>query len=241
MGSTEAGKRIWQTTGAEKRTAIQRMFGEVAPTYDRLNGLMSLYLHRKWRTLAVKALALRPGGRALDVCCGTGDFLPPLRDALGSKGLVYGIDFCAPMLAEARKKFPDYGLCLADACRLPIRDASFEGVTVGWGIRNVPDVDAAHREIWRVLTPGGRFVSIDMARPRNPLVAKMSRWAFHGLAPLLGRLFGKAEAYTYLPESTDVFLSREQLADSMRKAGFSDIRCNDLLFGNICVHWGAKT
>jgi len=240
MGNTEAGKQIWQTVGPEKRAAVQRMFGEVAPTYDRLNGLMSFSLHRRWRALAVKALALKTGDRALDVCCGTGDFLSPLTVATGGQGLVYGLDFCLPMLAEARKKLPGVGLGLGDACRLPVREGAFQGVTVGWGIRNVPDIDGAHREICRVLSPGGRFVSIDMARPRNPLAAAFARWAFHTLTPLMGRLFGKAEAYTYLPESTDRFMSREELAASMRQAGFAKVEWRDLFFGNICMHWGEK-
>jgi demethylmenaquinone methyltransferase / 2-methoxy-6-polyprenyl-1,4-benzoquinol methylase len=129
---------------------------------------------------------------------------------------------------------------LGDACALPIRSDAADAATVGWGLRNVPDIDQAHSEILRVLKPGGRFASIDMAVPRNRLGAKLSRFVFHSLVPRLGYLFGRAEAYTYLPQSTERFSTREQLADSMARAGFTDIHFEDLFFGNICVHFGRK-
>jgi demethylmenaquinone methyltransferase / 2-methoxy-6-polyprenyl-1,4-benzoquinol methylase len=235
----EPERPIWDRREEEKRAAVQRMFGEIAPTYDLLNGMMSLSLHHRWRAFAVRQLHLRPGDRALDVCCGTGDFLRPLERAVGAEGKVAGLDFSRPMLDRARRKVRA-GLLLGDACRLPVRERSFDGVSVGWGIRNVPDVDEAHRELFRVLRGGGRFVSLDMARPRNPLLRAGSGFMFHRLVPLLGRLFGKREAYTYLPKSTDSFLTREELAESMRRAGFVDVGWKDLMLGNVCVHWGRR-
>jgi demethylmenaquinone methyltransferase/2-methoxy-6-polyprenyl-1,4-benzoquinol methylase len=251
-----ADQAIWQTEGANKRQAVQGMFAEIAPTYDLLNSVMSLRLHHRWRAYAVKKLNLKDGDKALDVCCGTGDFMAPLAKAVGEQGVVAGIDFCLPMLQKAvgkpgtarfQRALPESRqdacgprLGLGDACQLPIQANSFNGVSVGWGIRNVPDIDAAHRELFRVLKPGGRFVSLDMARPRNPLVRIPAEFVTNTFLPWLGAIFGKTKAYTYLPKSTQRFKTRQELASSMKSAGFTDIGFKDLFFGNICVHWGTK-
>lgn len=230
---------VWEARGSEKRIAVQRMFAEIAPCYDRLNAWISLRLHRSWRRTAVQMLNLAPGERALDVCTGTGDFLPILRQAVSDKGVVGGLDFCRPMIDRARAK-SDIPLMLGDACALPVQSETFDAVTVGWGIRNVPDIDLAHREIARVLRPGGRFVSLDMARPRNPLIRTISELLFRSLVPFLGRSFGNANAYTYLPKSTERFWSREELSSSMQRAGFNDVRTKDIFCGNLCIHYGRK-
>src|SRR5579863_5707980 len=153
--ATQGEARIWTEEGSQKREAVRRMFGEIAPSYDRLNGLMSLSLHRRWRAFAVDLLALKLGETALDLCCGTGDFMPLLQKAVGASGAVVGADFSAPMLAIAAQK-GQRKLTMGDACEVPVRDASVDAVTVGWGIRNVPDQDRAHLEIARILKPGGR-------------------------------------------------------------------------------------
>jgi demethylmenaquinone methyltransferase/2-methoxy-6-polyprenyl-1,4-benzoquinol methylase len=230
---------IWTTEGSRKRSAVQGMFAEIAPTYDLLNSILSLSLHHRWRRFAVSSLELQPGDDALDVCCGTGDFMKPLRAAVGQQGLIVGMDFCEPMLVRARDKVHE-SLSLADACCLPVGSSQFDGVTVGWGIRNVPDFDAAHQELFRVLKPGGHFVSLDMAVPVNPIVRTVSKFVTNMVIPNLGSLFGKTAAYTYLPKSTQKFWTREQLADSMQRAGFIDIKYKDLLLGNVCVHFARK-
>lgn len=237
--SHSAGKAPWTAEGEEKRNAVRQMFAEIAPTYDLCNGLMSLALHRKWRAYAASRLNLKPGDFVLDACSGTGDFLVPLRKLVGDSGKVIGADFCLPMLERAKDKPADVRL-LSDASAMPIRSDSFDGVTVGWGIRNVPDVDAAHRELARLLKPGGRFVSLDMAKPRNKLMASICGWFFNTAIPLLGTLFRQRRAYTYLPKSTAKFLGREELKASMERAGLTDVQYRDLFFGNICVHWGRK-
>jgi len=230
---------IWMAEGANKRLAVQGMFAEIAPTYDLLNSILSLSLHHRWRRFAVSALELKPGDRALDVCCGTGDFMIPLRKAVGKSGLVVGMDFCQPMLDLAKTKGQAM-LSRGDACNLPVASEQFDAVSVGWGIRNVPDIDQAHSELARILKPGGRFVSLDMARPVNNFIRRMSEVVTNRVVPRLGALFGKAAAYTYLPKSTQSFSTREQLAASMQKAGLIDIRYKDLLLGNVCVHYARK-
>ncbi len=217
------------------------MFAEIAPTYDFANSVMSLRRHRRWRSQAVSLLGLRAGDDALDICCGTGDFLAPLRRAVGPTGRIIGVDFCLPMLAVAATKTRGHSsLGLGDACRLPIQSEAVDAITVGWGIRNTPNIDLAHAEAYRALRTGGRFVSIDMALPRSAFLRAASRFVAHRLLPLLGSILGKRRAYTYLPKSTETFLSREALADSMRRAGFVDVTWSDRMAGNVCIHFGRK-
>lgn len=230
----------WKAEGAEKRRLVREMFAEIAPVYDRLNGWMSLRRHHRWRALAAESLHLKPGDAVLDLCCGTGDFFAPIRQRIGETGAIVGIDFCPPMLELARSKPGSAHLAAGDACRLPVLGDSFESVSVGWGIRNVPDIDLAHREIYRVLKSGGRFVSLDMAVPRNPVARYFSRLVGEKALPWLGRRFGNQRAYTYLPASTQRFAGREELAESMRRAGFCDVGYRDFFFGNLCLHWGRK-
>jgi demethylmenaquinone methyltransferase / 2-methoxy-6-polyprenyl-1,4-benzoquinol methylase len=239
MTSTPADKAPWEAQGNEKREAVRRLFAEIAPSYDFLNSLMSLSLHHRWRKAAVRKLALESGETALDLCCGTGDFMRPLRKAVGQDGLVFGLDFCEPMLQIAAGK--NLGrLAIADACALPISDAKVNSVTVGWGIRNVSDIDQVHREVVRVLKPGGRFASLDMAKPRHRVIRWIAAKLLTRGLPLLGSLFRRKPAYSYLPQSTERFWSREELRASMERAGLVRVGWKDYLLGNICLHWGEK-
>ena len=129
-------------------------------------------------------------------------------------------------------------LSLGDACALPLPSGAFDAVTVGWGLRNVADLDAALREIRRVLKPGGRFVSLDMTKPKNRLMRTASGAMFSVLVPAMGAVFGNKEAYKYLPKSTDKFASRDEQVEAMKRAGFTDAGYKDMFFGNICIHQG---
>lgn len=234
-----APEQPWLHQGDQKRRTVQRLFDEIAPSYDRLNRLVSLNLDRGWRRCAVEQLNLKPGDSVLDLCCGTGDFFPILRRKIGD-GTLVGIDFSAPMLERAEPKDAKATRVLGDAMAIPLADSCVEAVTVGWGIRNVPDIDRAHQEIFRVLKPGGRFVSVDMAVPRNRIVAAASRLTCDIIVPRLGGWLSSSEAYTYLPESTKRFMSREGLKESMERAGFSRVSFIDKFLGNICIHIGHK-
>ena len=219
---------------------MRRMFADISPTYDLLNSAMSLRLHHRWRTDAVNGLRLCYGDMSADLCCGTGDFGRALRNAVSPSGRIVGVDFCMPMLQIALRKPYAMGLSLGDAGAVPLRSSSFDGVAVGWGLRNVTDMGAALAEIVRILKPGGRFVCIDMARPKSALLRVLGRCVFNIVVPAMGSLFGKREAYTYLPKSTDRFTTREGLAEAMREAGLRNVRYEDRFFGNICIHWGEK-
>lgn len=214
------------------------MFSDIAPTYDLLNSLMSFRLHHRWRRLATRRLNLSHGDKALDVCCGTGDFLPHLQRAVGPKGVVAGLDFALPMLQRATPK-SDACLFLGDASCLPFLSESFDGVSVGWGLRNVPSLQTVLAEVVRVLRSEGRFVCLDMTRTES-LVGRLSSKVFQSVVPVLGRLFGRSEAYTYLPKSTQRFPTAEELAESLQDAGFIHVGFRRLFFGSIAMHWGSK-
>lgn len=230
----------WTAEGQEKREAVRQMFGEIAPTYDLLNSAMSLRLHRRWRSHAVGLLGLQPGDRALDICCGTGDFAVPLKKAVGERGLVVGVDFSQPMLCQAIQKPAQVNYALGDACRLPLQENVFNAVTVGWGLRNVQDLEGALSEIYRVLKPAGRLVSIDMSVPRSSVARGFSRLVTRFLLPTLGAVFGHRRAYTYLPKSTEKFCTPGELREVMLKTGFRTVWYKFYLMGNICVHVGEK-
>lgn len=241
-GNPIAETQPWLATGQGKRDAVRTIFAGLASRYDLLNGVMSMGMHHRWRKAAVRSLGLAPGSKVVDLCCGTGDFFGPIRAQLGPTGTLIGIDFCRPMLEICSKKQKTFAasslIALGDGGRIPVASNSVDAVTVGWGIRNVPNIDQTHAEIARVLRPGGRFVSIDMAQPRSPVVRRLSNGLFRTLVPLLGKLFGRAEAYTYLPESSLRFWSREKLQLSMEEAGFTEVKTHDFMFGNICMHSG---
>lgn len=231
---------IWEATGEQKRSSVKQMFSSIAPQYDRMNGIMSLRQHQNWRRQAVDRLELRAGDDALDLCTGTGDFLPLLREKVGASGSLIGIDFCPPMLSQANSKDGSATCIVGDACNIPLQTESVNAVTVGWGIRNVPDIDLAHREIFRVIKPGGRFVSIDCAEPRSALIRFGVKLFRTPLMRLLGKSASSEDAYQYLSESTARFWTREQLKHSMERAGFTRVQTKDLMLGNICMHWGVK-
>lgn len=221
------------------------MFAQIAGRYDLMNSLMSLRLHRRWRRRAVSLANLRPGDIALDVCCGTGDFALDLAQVVGHSGRVVGIDFCEPMLRLARTKADRRNathikLALGDALSLPLPSNSVRCATVGWGIRNVQDIPQAFREMTRVVEPGGSVICLDMAKPRNRLLAGMYNTLFYHALPIVGGLLSRKDAYTYLPNSVTNFPERDALADIMRGVGLMDVQVKDLAFGAICIHHGVK-
>jgi len=230
------------TAPAEKADYVRQMFDEIAPRYDLLNDVLSFQMHRSWRTFAVRCAALTAGDSALDVCTGTGDLAVALRERVGERGRVVGIDFSAAMLEAGTDKFDLHGIerRQADATELPYSDGEFDAATVGFGIRNVGSPIAAVREMARVVRPGGRVVILEFSQPSGAfksLYDLHSRW----IMPTIGGLVsGKAEAYSYLPESVKRWLSREEMAALLSDAGLVNVRWVDLTFGVVSIHVGEK-
>ena len=226
----------------DKALYVREMFAAIAPRYDRANRLLTAGVDEAWRKRAVRELAAPSGGRVVDLCCGTGDLVFHLLRADPSLH-VTGVDFTAPMLTKARTRAArqpcSAAFVEADVSRLPFDDASFEGATMGFSMRNVVDIGATLAEARRVLKPGARFVNLDVTRPPNPLVRRAFGAYFYGLVPLIGGLVGGSKAaYRYLPNSLTNFPDADGLAARFREAGFSGVRYVRLGAGAIALHVG---
>jgi demethylmenaquinone methyltransferase/2-methoxy-6-polyprenyl-1,4-benzoquinol methylase len=209
------------------------MFDRIAPVYDAMNHTMTAGLDRRWRRLTVAAV-VRPGDRVLDACCGTGDLAIA---ALPVAAEVVGLDFSERMLERARRKAPAIEWLQGDVLALPFDDASFDAVTVGFGVRNVEDLEGCLVELRRVLRPGGRLGILEITRPRGPLAPFYRLW-FDALIPLAGKLLPGGSAYTYLPASVRRFPGPEQLAAVLGRAGFAGVSFRLLGGGIVALHVG---
>jgi demethylmenaquinone methyltransferase / 2-methoxy-6-polyprenyl-1,4-benzoquinol methylase len=209
------------------------MFDRIAPVYDPMNRLMTAGLDRRWRRETAAAV-VQPGDRVLDVCCGTGDLALAASEA---GGRVTGLDFSAPMLERARGKSSEIEWIEGDALALPFADGSFDAVTIGFGLRNLPNVEGGLAELRRVLRPGGRLAILEITRPRGPL-APFYRFWFDGVIPLAGKVLPGGSAYSYLPASVRRFPAPEGLARLLDEAGFSEISWRLFAGGIVALHTG---
>jgi demethylmenaquinone methyltransferase / 2-methoxy-6-polyprenyl-1,4-benzoquinol methylase len=236
---------------------VHRMFDGIAGSYDRLNDLMTAGLHHRWRDLAVMVARVGPGCSALDVCCGTGDLAFALRRAIGPRGRVVGVDVSEEMLDVARDKCGRNQLWVefrgGDVLALPFPGGAasgaasgaapgagppgFDACTVGFGIRNVPDIVGAFREMRRVCRPGGRVVCLEITQPDIPVFKQFYALWFRRIVPVLGRLAaGDATAYAYLPASVLRFPGPDELKRLMEQAGLRNVRYEILAGGIIALH-----
>ena len=221
-------------TGQLAPDAIRRMFDRIAPVYDAMNRTMTAGLDRRWRRLTAEAV-VRSGDRVLDACCGTGDLAIAAREAGGD---VTGLDFSERMLERAGRKAPEIEWVRGDVLALPFQDGSFDSSTVGFGVRNVEDLERALAELRRVLRSGGRLGILEISRPRGPLALFYRLW-FDGVVPLISKLLPGGSAYTYLPASVRRFPGPQELAALMQAAGFADVRYRLLAGGIVALHTGA--
>ena len=213
--------------------AVRSMFDRISPVYDAMNRTMTMGLDQRWRRATVAAV-VRPGDRVLDACCGTGDLAVA---ALEAGARVTGLDFSERMLERARRKSAEVEWMQGDALALPFGDGSFDAATVGFGVRNLDDLEGGLAELRRVLQAGGRVGILEITRPSG-LLAPFYRLWFDGLVPLLGKLLPGGSAYTYLPASVRRFPGPEDLAGMLRAAGFEDVRWKTFAGGIVALHIG---
>lgn len=229
-----------------KEAYVESLFSSIASKYDLLNSVLSLTRHKAWRRFAVSKSGIKPGGYALDVCCGTGDFAFELARKAGHNGSVVAVDFAAPMIEIAKKKaqkagFANIDFIKANACDLPFADDSFDCATVGFGLRNVADLPKALSEMTRVTKHGGKVVNLEISHVQSPILRLPWKLYFYYLTPRTASLFhAKRNAYEYLSESVRGFMSREDLAKCMEASGLCDVKYYDMMFGAVCVHVGTK-
>ena len=210
------------------------MFDRIAPVYDLMNRVMTAGLDVRWRRLAAAA-AVRSGDRVLDAACGTGDLA--IADLKAGAGKVTGLDFSAKMLERARTKHAAVEWVQGDMLALPFADETFDAATVGFGVRNVENLELGLRELRRVLRPGGRLAILEITQPRGAMRPFYSLW-FDRIVPMLGKVLPGGDAYTYLPASVKRFPTAERLVELLREAGFADVRF-ELMGGSIvALHTG---
>ncbi len=223
-------------SGTLQPDAVRGMFDRIAPVYDAMNRVMTAGLDRSWRRLTVEAI-VQPGDRVLDACCGTGD-LAVAAEREG--GVVTGLDFSPRMLERARRKSETVTWVEGDLLALPFDDGSFDAATVGFGVRNVADLEAGLAELHRVLRPGGRLAILEITHPRGFLRPFFSLW-FDRIVPLLGKILPGGKAYTYLPASVRRFPGAEELAALLERRGLEQVRFR-LLGGTIvALHTAVRT
>ena len=222
-------------TGSLAPDEVRGMFDRIAPIYDVMNRVMTAGLDRRWRKLAV-AEVVWPGDRVLDACCGTGDLAV---EAERRGGRVVGLDFSSKMLERARRKSGAIEWVEGDALALPFAETEFDAATVGFGVRNLSDLEAGLRELARVLRPGGKLAVLEITRPRGILRPFFRLW-FDVLVPILGRVLPGGQAYTYLPVSVRRFPGPDDLSALFERAGFENVRYRLLGGGIVALHVGTK-
>jgi len=220
-------------TGRLPADGVRAMFDRIAPVYDAMNRVMTAGLDQRWRRATARAV-VGPGDSVLDACCGTGDLAVAAAE---QGGRVTGLDFSERMLERARRKAPTLAWVEGDLLALPFGDASFDAATVGFGVRNVEDLERALGELRRVLRSGGRLGILEITQPRGALRPFYRLW-FDRIVPLLGRVLPGGSAYTYLPASVRRFPGPDELVRMLEGAGFGDVRYRTFAAGIVAVHTG---
>lgn len=227
-----------------KKEQVHTVFQNISKKYDRLNNIISFEQHKVWRKRVMKEMSVKKGSTALDVCCGTADWTIALSKAVGPQGEVTGLDFSENMLEVGKEKtahMDNIHLVHGDAMNLPFDDASFDYVTIGFGLRNVPDYLSALKEMARVLKPGGMIVCLETSQPTLPVFKQVYRLYFKFVMPIFGKLFAKSkEEYEWLQQSTFDFPGKEKLKRLFEQAGFSNIKVRSFTGGVAAMHLGYK-
>ena len=228
-----------QLTGPARASYVRSMFAHIAARYDLMNRLMTGGQDRRWRKRVVELARLTPRASVLDLGSGTGDLA---RAALSNfpQASVIAADFTLEMMQVGKRSGP-LNFSSADALHLPFDDSSFDAVVSGFLMRNVIDLQNALQEQYRVLRKQKRIVILDTTRPRKNILSPLIWLHMHVTIPALGRLLtGASDAYRYLPDSTEGFVTAEELAARMASVGFKKINYERLMFGTVAIHWGEK-
>ncbi|MBS1250648.1 MAG: Demethylmenaquinone methyltransferase [Chloroflexi bacterium] len=218
------------------------MFARIAPKYDFMNRLITGGQDARWRKIVLDRAALPPNALVLDLGTGTGDLAGEVAHRHPDSRVI-AADFTLPMMCVGRRKYstPQIAWNAADALQLPFPKNTFDAVISGFLLRNVADLPRGLSEQYRVLKPGGKFVSLDTTQPTPNLFSPLIKFYMRVVIPTLGRLFtGYGDAYTYLPESSENFLRAERLTAHLAAAGFRKILYERTMFGTIAIHWGEK-
>ncbi|WP_088103360.1 demethylmenaquinone methyltransferase [Halalkalibacter urbisdiaboli] len=232
--------------GQTKEERVHQVFESIYKKYDVMNSVISFQRHKAWRKDTMKRMDVKSGNAALDVCCGTADWTIALAEAAGPTGKVEGLDFSENMLKVGQKKVDERNLkqvtlTHGNAMDLPYEDNQFDYVTIGFGLRNVPDYMQALREMYRVVKPGGMVVCLETSQPTIPIFKQLYFFYFQRIMPLFGKLFAKSyDEYSWLQESTMNFPNREKLAQMFREAGFSNVEVKSYSGGVCAMHLGIK-
>jgi len=231
--------------GEQRGAKVADLFAKIAPRYDLINDLQSFGLHRYWKRCLLRRANVTAGDRALDVCCGTGDISFSLAKA-GTK--VTGLDFSAAMLEVARKRnappgagIPNLEFIEGDAQNLPFPDASFDVVTVGYGLRNLPSWERGLEEMWRVAKPGGRLLVLDFGKPDNALWRSFYFGYLRWVVPIFGKVFcGDSATHAYILESLKSYPAQRGVAEKMQKLSCKNIGINNFFGGMMSINYGKK-
>ena len=228
-------------TAERDPAAVRSMFDRIAGRYDLLNSVLSGGSDARWRRRAAKATALGPGGRALDVACGSGKLALELRRLAGPGGEVVGLDFSSAMLGVAGRHAPGPRYVRGDALRLPFPDAAFDAATIAFGLRNLADPQLGLEEMLRVLRPGGRAVVLEFVKPHPDLLGRAYRaYLRHGLPLVGGAVSGDPSAYRYLSDTVDSYRTEAELVELARRAGWRDPRLEVLTMGTVGLLSGQR-
>lgn len=229
-----------------KEERVHNVFENIYEKYDSMNSIISFQRHKSWRNDVMKRMNVKKGSEALDVCTGTGDWAISLAQHVGQDGNVIGLDFSENMLSIAKEKQADKQVSqlefiLGNAMDLPFKDNAFDYVTIGFGLRNVPDYMTVLQEMYRVVKPGGVVVCLETSQPTLPVFRQLYYFYFRFIMPLFGRIFAKSyQEYAWLHESAKDFPNKEQLKQMFYQAGFSEVKTKSYTGGVAAMHMGLK-
>ncbi|MGL4521762.1 MAG: demethylmenaquinone methyltransferase [Bacilli bacterium] len=229
-----------------KEQRVHAVFEKIHSEYDKMNDIISFSQHDKWRSDVMKVMKVKEGSSALDLCCGTADWTLALGTAVGEKGKVIGLDFSKGMLSIGQQKIEKANanhcsLQWGNAMELPFEDASFDYVTIGFGLRNVPDRHKVIQEMYRVVKPGGLVVCLETSQPTFPGYRQGYYFYFKYLMPILGKVFAKSyKEYVWLHESSASFPGAKELQSDFEDKGFSNVFFKRYTMGVVAAHFAVK-